>query len=92
MVHASAGDALGIYYQRAHPVEFDVEDFGYGWFYLDDSGMGANAMHVLYLVLSTREPWWPIMFLASTLASSMFIAVHNRMKSPNPAPGLREHV
>ena len=38
----------------------EVGDTGYGWFYYDDSGMGADPMHPLlvFLFCALRTPWW----------------------------------
>ena len=60
------GDHIAIHYQRLDPQQFTLanEPPGYGWFYVDDSGMGGSPMNICYLLLALSRPWLPVMFLA----------------------------
>ncbi len=55
-----ADDAVAQIVERRMRTPQEVGDTGYGWFYYDDSGMGADPMHLLIVLIYCvfRAPWW----------------------------------
>lgn len=59
------GDRIAIHHQRLDPTQqYYLPEPGFGWFYGDDSGMGAWPMQLAYLFYALKYPWLPAIFLA----------------------------
>lgn len=59
------GDRLAVRRQRLDPQlsSLAIEPPGYGWFYMNDSGMGDQPMHVIDLIWTSRRPSLPVVLL-----------------------------
>ena len=58
------GDWSAEQWERAHKTPAEVEDVGYGWYYRDDSGMGAHPMTIAHMLRpAILVPVLPILWL-----------------------------